>query len=110
MTAAFHVLTTGYADTRVAGTVTLLVDGRTVAIADPGMVADRRLILDPLAHQGLNPEDVTDVIFSHHHPDHTLNAALFPAPASTITWPSTRTTSGRTAMPTDISCRRRSRS
>ena len=26
MTAAFHVLTTGYADTRVAGTVTLLVD------------------------------------------------------------------------------------
>lgn len=42
MTASFHVLTTGYADTRVAGTVTLLVDGATVAIVDPGMVADRR--------------------------------------------------------------------
>lgn len=79
MTAAFHVLTTGYADERVAGTVTLLVDGDTVVIVDPGMVADRRLILDPLAHHELNPEDVTDVIFSHHHPDHTLNAALFPA-------------------------------
>ena len=62
----------------MAGTVTLLVDGETVAIVDPGMVADRRLILDPLAHHGLDPEDVTDVIFSHHHPDHTLNAALFP--------------------------------
>ena len=23
--------------------------------------------------------DVTDVVFSHHHPDHTVNAALFPA-------------------------------
>ncbi|MDH6455233.1 MULTISPECIES: MBL fold metallo-hydrolase [unclassified Streptomyces] len=78
MTAAFHVLTTGYADERVAGTVTLLVDGSTVAIVDPGMVADRRLILDPLTHHGLIPQDVTDVIFSHHHPDHTLNAALFP--------------------------------
>jgi len=22
---------------------------------------------------------VTDVVFSHHHPDHTVNAALFPA-------------------------------
>jgi glyoxylase-like metal-dependent hydrolase (beta-lactamase superfamily II) len=78
MTASLHVLTTGYADERVGSTVTLLVDGETVAIVDPGMVADRRLILDPLTHHGLSPEAVTDVIFSHHHPDHTLNAALFP--------------------------------
>ncbi|MBZ3906287.1 MULTISPECIES: MBL fold metallo-hydrolase [Streptomyces] len=78
MTATFHVLTTGYADTRVAGTVTLLLDGATVAVVDPGMVADRRLILDPLVDHGLTPEDITDVVFSHHHPDHTLNAALFP--------------------------------
>ncbi|WP_306458961.1 hypothetical protein [Streptomyces sp. 1222.2] len=55
MTASFHVLTTGYADTRVAGTVTLLVDGATVAVVDPGMVADRRLILDPLTDHGLTP-------------------------------------------------------
>jgi hypothetical protein len=35
---------------------------------------------DPRPARGLGvaPEDVTDVIFSHHHPDHTLNAALFP--------------------------------
>ncbi|MFF4728677.1 MBL fold metallo-hydrolase [Streptomyces mirabilis] len=98
MTAAFHVLTTGYADTRVAGTVTLLVDGETVAIADPGMVADRRLILDPLAHHGLNPEDVTDVIVSHHHPDHTC---------STTPPPTTRTShSGATSTaPTSSSGR-----
>src|SRR5581483_7193894 len=26
---------------------------------------------------GVPPDGVTDVVFSHHHPDHTLNAALF---------------------------------
>jgi glyoxylase-like metal-dependent hydrolase (beta-lactamase superfamily II) len=25
----------------------------------------------------VDPAEVTDVVFSHHHPDHTLNAALF---------------------------------
>ncbi|WP_369227916.1 MBL fold metallo-hydrolase [Streptomyces sp. R39] len=78
MTAEFHVLTAGYAHDRVASTVTLLTEGDTVAVVDPGMVADRQLILGPLAGLGVAPQEVTDVIFSHHHPDHTLNAALFP--------------------------------
>jgi glyoxylase-like metal-dependent hydrolase (beta-lactamase superfamily II) len=79
MTANVHVLTNGYVGDRVAGTVSLIQDGDLVAVVDPGMVADRRLILDPIAELGLGVEDVTDVVFSHHHPDHTLNAALFPA-------------------------------
>jgi glyoxylase-like metal-dependent hydrolase (beta-lactamase superfamily II) len=79
MTANVHVLTCGYAGVRVAGTVSLVQDGDLVAVIDPGMVADRRLILDPIAELGFGVEDVTDVVFSHHHPDHTLNAALFPA-------------------------------
>ena len=78
MTARLDVLTEGYADDRVASTVALIRDGDAVIVVDPGMVADRRLILDPLASHGLAPEEVTDVVFSHHHPDHTLNAALFP--------------------------------
>ncbi|WP_251096580.1 MBL fold metallo-hydrolase [Streptomyces sp. Caat 7-52] len=48
---------------------------------DPGMVANRRLILLPLQAAGGSPEQVTDVVFSRHHPDHTLSAALFPAVA-----------------------------
>src|SRR5258707_14925648 len=79
MTALVHVLTHGYADDRVASTVTLIQDGDLIAVVDPGMVASRGLILDPIAELGLRPEDVTDVVFSHHHPDHTLNAALFPS-------------------------------
>jgi glyoxylase-like metal-dependent hydrolase (beta-lactamase superfamily II) len=64
---------------RVGSTVGLVRDGDVVLVVDPGLVPNRSAILGPLAAQGLWPEDVTDVAFSHHHPDHTLNAALFPA-------------------------------
>jgi glyoxylase-like metal-dependent hydrolase (beta-lactamase superfamily II) len=77
MTAQLDVLTVGYADDRVASTVVLIRDGGVVIVVDPGMVARRSAILDPLAAFGVAPRDVTDVVFSHHHPDHTLNAALF---------------------------------
>ena len=66
-------------DERVSGTVTLIIDSGAVIIVDPGMVASREGLLAALASHGLGPGDVTDVVFSHHHPDHTVNAALFPA-------------------------------
>jgi len=82
--ASVYVLHDGYVgrdgdDERVAGTVTLIMDGGAVIVVDPGMVASRRDLLAALAAHGPGPEDVTDVVFSHHHPDHTVNAALFPA-------------------------------
>jgi glyoxylase-like metal-dependent hydrolase (beta-lactamase superfamily II) len=77
MTAQLDVLTNGYVGDRVAGTVVLVRDGDRVLVVDPGMVADRGRILGPLADLGVAPEEVTDVVFSHHHPDHTINAALF---------------------------------
>jgi glyoxylase-like metal-dependent hydrolase (beta-lactamase superfamily II) len=78
MTAKITVLSNGYARYKVASTVTLIQDGDVVIVVDPGMVSSRASILDPLAAAGVAIEDVTDVVFSHHHPDHTLNAALFP--------------------------------
>ena len=77
--AEFHLLFTGYVGQRVASTVAFVRDGQTRAIVDPGMAPTPAAILDPLAALGVTPEEITDVIFSHHHPDHTLNAALFPA-------------------------------
>lgn len=62
----------------VASTVTFIRSGDRKIIHDPGFVPSRAAILDPLRERGFSPEDVTDIIFSHHHPDHTLNAALFP--------------------------------
>jgi glyoxylase-like metal-dependent hydrolase (beta-lactamase superfamily II) len=82
--AEVHVLSNGYVgldgdDERVSGTVTLIVDSGAVIVVDPGMVASREALLAALASHGPGPEEVTDVVFSHHHPDHTVNAALFPA-------------------------------
>jgi len=77
MTADLHVLCAGYADERVASTVVLIQDEGRAVIVDPGMVSDRGKILGPLASLGVDPAHVGDVVFSHHHPDHTLNAALF---------------------------------
>jgi glyoxylase-like metal-dependent hydrolase (beta-lactamase superfamily II) len=77
-----HVLHEGYvretADgDRVGSTVTLIQDGAHLIVVDPGMVAHRDALLGALAAQGHAPHDVTDIVFSHHHPDHTVNAALF---------------------------------
>ena len=73
-----HLLHAGYAHDRVGSSVVLVRDGDALIVADPGMVANRSLILDPLADLGVAPGDVTHVFLSHHHPDHTVNIALFP--------------------------------
>ena len=76
--ATVNVLHTGYTGDRVGGTVVLVRDADATIVVDPGMVAARALILDPLAALGVPPEAVTHVFLSHHHPDHTVNIALFP--------------------------------
>ena len=83
--AEVSILFNGYAEegatptmSRVASSVAFVRDGNVRVIIDPGMVPDPASILEPLAALGESPETITDVIFSHHHPDHTLNAALFP--------------------------------
>jgi glyoxylase-like metal-dependent hydrolase (beta-lactamase superfamily II) len=68
-TASYTVLCTGYGSPNVAATVGYIQDGDRRVVTDPGMVRHRSAILDPLGELG---------VFSHHHPDHTLNAALFP--------------------------------
>jgi glyoxylase-like metal-dependent hydrolase (beta-lactamase superfamily II) len=78
-TARFDVLVEGYArPPNVAETVSLVRDADRVVVVDPGMVAHRDLILGRLRELGLGPEDVTDIVLSHHHRDHTVNIALFP--------------------------------
>ena len=72
-----HLLHAGYAATR-RHSVVLVRDGDALIVADPGMVASRSLHPRPLAALGVAPEDVTHVFLSHHHPDHTINIALFP--------------------------------
>lgn len=82
--AQVHVVHEGYIretgdKQHVGGTVTLIIDGDAVIVVDPGMVSSRESLLAAVSRHGVSPADVTDVVFSHHHPDHTVNAALFPA-------------------------------
>lgn len=78
--ATYRILTTGYTLSTgpgVAATVSYISDGGLHVIVDPGMVAGRERILGPLAESGTGPDDITDVVLSHHHPDNTMNVGLF---------------------------------
>jgi len=70
----------------VASSCTLIRDGDRTIVVDPGMAESARSILDPLAALGVRPEDVTDVVLSHHHPDHTMHAGQFPNAAVHDHW------------------------
>ncbi|HEY2915603.1 MAG TPA: MBL fold metallo-hydrolase [Candidatus Limnocylindrales bacterium] len=61
----------------VASSCTLVRDAGRIIVVDPGMAPGQAAILDPLRALGLEPADVTDVVISHHHPDHTINVGLF---------------------------------
>ncbi len=76
--AEVHVLFEGYVGDHTASTVAFIRDGGQRIVWDPGMVPSQKVILEPLGRHGVEPGDVTDVIVSHHHPDHTLNVGMFP--------------------------------
>lgn len=70
----------------VASSCTLIRDGDRTIVVDPGMAPSARSILDPLEVFGVRPEDVTDVVLGHHHPDHTIHAGHFPNAAIHDHW------------------------
>jgi glyoxylase-like metal-dependent hydrolase (beta-lactamase superfamily II) len=77
-TAHFDLLLEGGLSPLVWSSCSLIRDGEHVVVVDPGMSPSQAAILEPLAALGLAPGDVTDVVLSHHHPDHALNVGLFP--------------------------------
>lgn len=70
----------------MASTISLIEADGALIVVDPGMVPSRSSILNPLARTGHAADDVTDVVISHHHPDHTINIALFPNAAVHDHW------------------------
>lgn len=77
-TARFDILVEGSPGPHVASTCSLVREGEVAVVVDPGLAPSQAAIVDPLRAHGLEAGDVTDVVLSHHHPDHALNVALFP--------------------------------
>ena len=76
--ATWHVLQVGSGSPRVRSSVSLIVDHDQLVVVDPGMAPSQAAISGPLLECGYEPAQITDVIISHHHPDHTINVGMFP--------------------------------
>ena len=59
-------------------TIALLRGSGRVALVDVGSFGQRQLVVDGLARHGLSPPDVTDVLLTHSHWDHSVNWVMFP--------------------------------
>lgn len=57
--------------------VALIRGHERIALLDVGGFSMRKGLIEQLAKRGLEPEDVTDVILTHSHYDHSLNWILF---------------------------------
>ena len=62
---------------KVVSTCSLIRDADRLIVVDPGMADHDDVIVEPLRALGVEPREVTDVVVSHHHPDHTMRVALF---------------------------------
>ncbi len=59
-------------------TIALLRGHGRVVLIDTGAFGQRQLVLDRLAANGLTPTEVTDVVLTHSHWDHSVNWVMFP--------------------------------
>ncbi|MBN8891112.1 MAG: MBL fold hydrolase [Acetobacteraceae bacterium SCN 69-10] len=59
-------------------TIALLRGHGRVVLVDVGSFGQRQPIIDRLRAHGLAPADVTDVLLTHSHWDHSINWVMFP--------------------------------
>ena len=59
-------------------TIVLIRHKDRIALIDVGAFGQRSLLLNHLSDRGLKPADITDVLLTHSHYDHSINWVLFP--------------------------------
>lgn len=62
---------------RTCPTVTLVRDGRSVIVVDPGTLTNREVLIKALKKEGLSLTDVNTVFLTHSHIDHFANVGMF---------------------------------
>ncbi len=60
-------------------TIALIRHGDRKALVDVGSFGQRKLLLEYFQSQSMTPADITDVLLTHSHYDHSINWVLFPA-------------------------------
>ena len=65
-------------------TIALVRHGARKALVDVGSFGQRKLLLEYFGAHGLQPGDITDVLLTHSHYDHSINWVLFPDAAIVI--------------------------
>jgi len=58
-------------------TVALIRGKESLALVDGGSFGMRRMLIERLRERGLKPADVTDMLLTHSHYDHSVNWTLF---------------------------------
>ncbi|MEZ5857083.1 MAG: MBL fold metallo-hydrolase [Hyphomicrobiaceae bacterium] len=58
-------------------TIALLRSKDRIVLIDAGSFSQRSLVINGLAKHGLKPTDVTDLLLTHSHWDHSINWTLF---------------------------------
>jgi glyoxylase-like metal-dependent hydrolase (beta-lactamase superfamily II) len=61
-----------------ACTTTLIKDGDSIIVVDPGVLNDKNILIEALEKENLTLEDVTHVFITHSHIDHYRNVGMFP--------------------------------
>ncbi|OGD82884.1 hypothetical protein A2165_00360 [Candidatus Curtissbacteria bacterium RBG_13_40_7] len=64
-------------DEKTSPTITLVKDGDTIIIVDPGVVESQDLIIEKLKENGLTVNDINIVCLTHSHIDHFRNIGMF---------------------------------
>ena len=59
-------------------TIALIRHGDRKALVDVGAFGQRKLLLEHFQANALTPADITDVLLTHSHYDHSINWVLFP--------------------------------
>ncbi|KKP33233.1 MAG: Metallo-beta-lactamase [Parcubacteria group bacterium GW2011_GWC2_32_10] len=84
MTAEVKILIEGYTgidnltgQERTQSTITLVKDKDIIMVVDPGVLPSQQVLIDKLAEENLQLDDVNYVFITHSHLDHYRNVGMF---------------------------------
>jgi len=73
-------------DEKTRCTMALIRDDDFVILSDPGVLDDQKTLVDALAKENLNINDITHIFITHSHMDHYRNLGMFPGAIAIDYW------------------------